>query len=304
MVAGTQNSRSLCGLRRSASCSGISPISTSYDDGVPGRWSMPSAVLALPCGSRSITSTCSPCTASAAARFTAVVVLPTPPFWLAMVKTRRARPGHPCRSGVQHRRAPARPPAIGVQPGCGDVSRETSGVSSRAGDSLRHSSALRTVHLHPSPAPQTRSHATTTVLGRINDADPARLIRGCAAQRGDAITRRCSTSAAARSPFIAEHHAHPGAQRQAPRGEPVNGATARAIDHVGSPPSPAHRRVLGTAPHDLDVEPEIVDHLRRNSTRRASGSTRRRAGPAGPAPTVSRAGPLHTDVEQSARRAR
>ena len=55
MVAGMQNSRSLCGLRWSAACNGISPISTSYEDGVPGRCSMPSAVLALPCGSRSIT---------------------------------------------------------------------------------------------------------------------------------------------------------------------------------------------------------------------------------------------------------
>ncbi|SKT47912.1 Uncharacterised protein [Mycobacteroides abscessus subsp. abscessus] len=59
---------------------GISPRSTSYDEGVPARWSAPSAVLALPWGSRSITRTLSPCSAIAAARFTAVVVLPTPPF--------------------------------------------------------------------------------------------------------------------------------------------------------------------------------------------------------------------------------
>ena len=50
---------------------------------------MPSAVEALPCGSRSMTSTRSPPRASAVARFTAVVVLPTPPFWLAMTKVRR-----------------------------------------------------------------------------------------------------------------------------------------------------------------------------------------------------------------------
>ena len=43
-------------------------------------------------GSRSMTSVRSPCSASAAAMFTAVVVFPTPPFWLAIVKTR-------CRAG-------------------------------------------------------------------------------------------------------------------------------------------------------------------------------------------------------------
>src|SRR5690606_19199626 len=38
---------------------------------------------AFPCGSRSITTTRLPCNASATARFTVVVVFPTPPFWLA-----------------------------------------------------------------------------------------------------------------------------------------------------------------------------------------------------------------------------
>src|SRR6056297_215854 len=49
---------------------------------------MPNAVEALPCGSRSTISTRRPARARAAATFTAVVVLPTPPFWLAMVSTR------------------------------------------------------------------------------------------------------------------------------------------------------------------------------------------------------------------------
>src|SRR6266436_194742 len=47
---------------------------------------MPKLVEALPCGSRSISSTCSPTAASAVARLIAVVVLPTPPFWLAIAK--------------------------------------------------------------------------------------------------------------------------------------------------------------------------------------------------------------------------
>src|SRR5260370_31800431 len=56
---------------------------------------MPSPVLALPCGSRSMTSTRCSAAASAVARLTAVVVLPTPPFWLAtaMMRARRMTSG-------------------------------------------------------------------------------------------------------------------------------------------------------------------------------------------------------------------
>src|SRR5438445_279194 len=42
---------------------------------------MPTWAVAWPCGSRSTSSTSCPVAESAAARFTAVVVLPTPPFW-------------------------------------------------------------------------------------------------------------------------------------------------------------------------------------------------------------------------------
>src|SRR5690606_5175138 len=49
---------------------------------------MPRPVEALPCGSRSITRTFSPTAASAVPRLIAVVVLPTPPFWLAIASTR------------------------------------------------------------------------------------------------------------------------------------------------------------------------------------------------------------------------
>src|SRR3989304_1732954 len=54
---------------------------------------MPSPVEALPCGSRSMTSTRSPIAASAVPRLIAVVVLPTPPFWLAIASTRGALAG-------------------------------------------------------------------------------------------------------------------------------------------------------------------------------------------------------------------
>src|SRR5689334_1195492 len=51
---------------------------------------MPRPVDALPWGSRSISRTCSLFAASAVARLIAVVVLPTPPFWLATARTRIA----------------------------------------------------------------------------------------------------------------------------------------------------------------------------------------------------------------------
>src|SRR6201991_2093377 len=52
---------------------------------------MPRPVEALPWGSLSISSTRSPTAARAVPRLIAVVVLPTPPFWLATTSTRRAR---------------------------------------------------------------------------------------------------------------------------------------------------------------------------------------------------------------------
>src|SRR6516165_7766158 len=51
------------------------------------RW-MPRPVEALPWGSMSITRVGSPTAASAVPRLIAVVVLPTPPFWLATTRMR------------------------------------------------------------------------------------------------------------------------------------------------------------------------------------------------------------------------
>src|SRR5256885_2295010 len=49
---------------------------------------MPRPVEALPCGSMSSTSVGSPTAARAVPRLIAVVVLPTPPFWLATTRMR------------------------------------------------------------------------------------------------------------------------------------------------------------------------------------------------------------------------
>src|SRR5947208_5083979 len=66
---------------------------------------MPSPDVAFACGSRSMTSARSPASARQAARFTAVVVLPTPPFWFATAYT---RPG--TRSGYSGERTLPRDP--------------------------------------------------------------------------------------------------------------------------------------------------------------------------------------------------
>src|ERR671920_558568 len=92
MVAGTQESSGVAVVGCTTSASELSPTRASYTDGVPTLWSTPRAVLVLPCGSRSMTSVRSPYSARATPRLTEEVVLPTPPFWLAMVMT-RMRPG-------------------------------------------------------------------------------------------------------------------------------------------------------------------------------------------------------------------
>src|ERR1700682_681630 len=52
------------------------------------RLSTPTPVVVFPCGSMSTTRTRRPSSASDAPRFTAVVDLPTPPFWLTIAITR------------------------------------------------------------------------------------------------------------------------------------------------------------------------------------------------------------------------
>src|SRR3954454_21848362 len=61
---------------------------------------MPRPVEAFPCGSRSISKTFSPTAAKAVAGLMAVVVFPTPPFWLAIAKTFGAELADPEEDGV------------------------------------------------------------------------------------------------------------------------------------------------------------------------------------------------------------
>ena len=66
---------------------GVSWTSTSYIDFSSESGSMPCDIVRLPCGSMSTHSTRCPRSANATARFSVVVVLATPPFWLAKAMT-------------------------------------------------------------------------------------------------------------------------------------------------------------------------------------------------------------------------
>src|SRR5262245_5993752 len=68
-----------------------SPRRTSVAERSSVRLSTPQPIVALPWGSRSMRSTRRCIAAIEAARFTAVVVLPTPPFWFATAMIRFIR---------------------------------------------------------------------------------------------------------------------------------------------------------------------------------------------------------------------
>ena len=65
---------------RITSSTGVSPSKASYTQPSSSRLSIPYPLVALPCGSRSTSRTSLSIAPSAAARFTAVVDFPTPPF--------------------------------------------------------------------------------------------------------------------------------------------------------------------------------------------------------------------------------
>src|SRR5881394_3715843 len=116
----------------SAAASSDSPSSTSQAPRVSCALSIPLPMVALPWGSRSTRSTRRWVAASDAARLTAVVVLPTPPFWFAMAMTRfmgRQCTSPPARRWMRRFGAtsggPGRPesrPHRGIEPGKSGVS--------------------------------------------------------------------------------------------------------------------------------------------------------------------------------------
>src|ERR1700737_1186535 len=92
----------------------------------------PRPLVALPWGSRSTTSTRFSEAASEAARFTAVVVLPTPPFWFATARIRAMAPSGAVREGAAVTRARA-----GDQPAPDQLDRATPSTILRRGSDNR-----------------------------------------------------------------------------------------------------------------------------------------------------------------------
>src|SRR5512139_4082606 len=109
---------------------------------------MPQPIVALPCGSRSISRQRRFVAASEAVRLTAVVVLPTPPFWLAtaMMRFMSAREYHPVpRSRARH--MPADRSAIHGGGTGADTHFQRHAVV------VDHSIRRRTVEADPAPGP-------------------------------------------------------------------------------------------------------------------------------------------------------
>ena len=104
-LAGATN-RPLTSVGSMQFSSGTSCISTWYIDVSRPRFSMPRPVEALPCGSRSMISARWPSSARQAPTLIVVVVLPTPPFWLATAMTRGS--GRPTGSGTTSSPPPVR----------------------------------------------------------------------------------------------------------------------------------------------------------------------------------------------------
>ena len=71
-------------LGRSGSSIRIRPIASDSVKGSLSGWGLPRLIVRLPCGSPSISRTFFPACAKPIPRLAQVVVLPTPPFWLAM----------------------------------------------------------------------------------------------------------------------------------------------------------------------------------------------------------------------------
>ena len=77
-----------------------SPNNTSPVPRVICDFSTPQPMVALPCGSMSMSSTRRRVAANDAARFTAVVVLPTPPFWFATAMIRFMAASYSANRGI------------------------------------------------------------------------------------------------------------------------------------------------------------------------------------------------------------
>src|ERR1700722_4734907 len=243
MAAGAHRSSGIPATGWMISASGWSSTSTLYTDGVPERCSTSSAVEALPCGSRSMTRTREPCWARLAARLTAVVVLPTPPFWFAIVMIRQRGAGGQAPHAA---RGLGRPADRGVHLVAGDIrddDRRSGHVRPPAVCRVLdgHDCRPLTLHLNASRS-VTRARARIRARTRVWPAQPANTDAGRAGLRDAFRLRHQRPVRPAQSgcalPVIARPHLCPASSS----GEPNDGR--RWIDLTL--PRPYNPGVAGT----------------------------------------------------------
>ena len=247
------------------------------DVGVPGLVvRTPSAVEALPCGSRSTTSTRSPCRASAAARLTVVVVLPTPPFWFATVMHPGGRGG----GEVGRPDRPAPPPRSAAARGDRgvDVRRLRFHVKHRPRTTARSSG-------HGRPARSDRPRSPCLAPGAVDPDD--RTTAGRSTPTADGRTSRARPPPGQRRQPPRPAHS----RRAAPPSWPAAAARAQQRDGTSRPAGPAgrprgrsprrrpdraRRTLLGPGPDHASPwsRPSSSTTSARNVARRSSGSTR------------------------------
>ena len=233
-----------------------------------------------------MTSTRSPCRASAAARLTVVVVLPTPPFWLATVRTARSAGRAGGRSPAWPARARCtggRRAAVGdrgvlvVAPRSAavDVSRETSALGHAVTTDRSSGRPLR----RPTPTdPVLRHRATTRVepvacdrcVRRSTTSDHSRT-RPPTARRAAPVAAAATLARRRGRPFSASSAPPARQQRQRPAQQPVQRRDRPGGHHVEPTRRPAS--VLGPGPDDLDVgQPEGRRRPRRGTSSGAAAA--------------------------------
>ena len=203
---------------------------------------MPRPVEALPCGSRSMISVRWPSSARQAPTLMVVVVLPTPPFWLATAMTRGSgRPAGRSSSG--------------------------SAVGSRRPQERLIAAALGRAQAAPGRAAPHSLTRSRTVTGQAS-LDPADVSRGTIGCRTTRQHRRCSTWNIASTP----EHGAPGRSRARPRTASRLGGRAeqRSSDR------PAVRRL---ADDDRPPATSTAAAAAQRSPRRAEARGRRRRRP-------------------------
>ena len=219
----------------------------------------PRPEVAFACGSRSTTSACSPASARHAARLTAVVVFPTPPFWFAIAKTVLAQPQSSSgRRTLRRGRLRAIPGRLGKPGGVGATLGRTSTPASSSGCAASDSGSRRAT----APDPRSARHRAPR---RRRAARAAGTIRGHR-------RRRERLRAAAPTPSASALFLGPAAEH-ATFGNPAGDA----LQEVALPPmrlEEGHLRSGRAAASGIPASRRPIRRRRSARSKRARGSAR------------------------------